>query len=47
MPFSIATPNVQEKQEFIWRGMTRKDIPEMWGLFQSVNEADHNDMPRR
>lgn len=43
MPFSIATPTVQEKQEFRWRGMTRKDIPEMWELFQTVNETDNND----
>jgi ribosomal protein S18 acetylase RimI-like enzyme len=43
MPFSIASPAFKEKEEYKWRGITRKDIPEIWGLFQTVNEADNND----
>lgn len=43
MPFSINSPTIQEKQELTWRGMARKDIPDVWNLFQSVNVTDEND----
>lgn len=43
MPFSIATPTLQEQEKFMWRGYTRADIPDVWKLFQTINRVDDND----
>lgn len=43
MPFSIASPTLQEKQEFTARRLTRGDLPEVWELLQVINRVDDND----
>lgn len=43
MPFSITAPTLLEQEKFLWRSFTRKDIPELYDLFQVVNRVDDND----
>lgn len=43
MPFSIATPILEEKQDYIRRGITRRDLSDIWKLFQRINQHDHGD----
>lgn len=43
MPFSVAAPRVQEKQEYETRELRRSDLPEILGLLHIVNEVDDND----
>lgn len=43
MPFSIATPILEEKQDYIRRGITRRDLGDIWKLFQRVNQHDQTD----
>lgn len=43
MPFSVATPAVEEQEIFSWKPFTRADVSEVYELMQTVNRVDNND----
>jgi mycothiol synthase len=43
MPFAVATPSIEEREQFLWKNFTRADIPEVHALLQTVNRVDDED----
>jgi ribosomal protein S18 acetylase RimI-like enzyme len=44
MPFSILTPTIQEKEDFVWRSLGREDLHDVWSLFQEANTKQDADI---